>query len=407
MHGFKEDFTAWRGSLSDDERELMMTQARGEFSKKFRKTATFKQDLPEEKVAAFSQIIGKFFENEVEDYKKENKVVKTPDYDGLLKKGGSVEFDWGLKHQIIEIDRMADRRYNFARFQAREYAKDGKKYPQSSPLIERWEVLNSNAEEHDDALSVIEFMKEAKASPDCPTDVKPLIDEWAAKGVPAVGEKFELLLPGQLVVQMRFITNYMKDVVATLRTNHTEEWVQEYSEKALFPLVGNVMKWAQDNYVMARDEVQGFAEDQRKFFRSQAARKDEGLSKADILKEIWAELPKHTGNPIPPLDEEMLVELAKEPAVNEDEFMHSWGTADLLYKSEAIDSFGDKYLLGVYEDEVEATKAFTAWNAEYEKARAAMKVELAQWSKQEQSRVEKSRGPGVENIEKLLKEARR
>jgi len=46
-------------------------------------------------------------------------------------------------------------------------------------------------------------------------------------------------------------------------------------------------------------------------------------------------------------------------------FKHNWGTAEKLYKSEAIDSFGNKYLLGVYETVKEAEKAFDEWNKEH------------------------------------------
>jgi hypothetical protein len=42
--------------------------------------------------------------------------------------------------------------------------------------------------------------------------------------------------------------------------------------------------------------------------------------------------------------------------------------AEKLYKSEAIDSFGNRYLLGVFENKAEAEKAFDAWNKEYEQA---------------------------------------
>ncbi len=35
------------------------------------------------------------------------------------------------------------------------------------------------------------------------------------------------------------------------------------------------------------------------------------------MKQIWAELPKHMSTPVAPLDEEMLSELAKVPAVVE------------------------------------------------------------------------------------------
>ena len=54
-------------------------------------------------------------------------------------------------------------------------------------------------------------------------------------------------------------------------------------------------------------------------------------------------------------------------------------------KSEAIDAFGMKYLLGVFETKGEAEKAFADWNSEYEKARSDMKAEMQQWSKQEQA----------------------
>merc|ERR1712084_61774 len=129
-------------------------------------------------------------------------------------------------------------------------------------------------------------------------------------------------------------------------------------------------------------------------------------TKADILKEIWAELPKVSDKPVPPLDEEMLAELAEEPAIIEGEFKHSWGTADKLYKSEAIDAFGMKYLLGVFETKDEAQKAFADWNNEYEKARVSMKADMEQWSKQENARLDKDPS-GRERIKAVLEEARR
>merc|ERR1719275_470206 len=71
MRGFKEDFDAWRSSLTPEERAMVQKQAQGEFNKKFRKSDEFKKDLPKEKVEAFSKILGKFFDNEANDYKKE------------------------------------------------------------------------------------------------------------------------------------------------------------------------------------------------------------------------------------------------------------------------------------------------------------------------------------------------
>merc|ERR1711920_657211 len=113
------------------------------------------------------------------------------------------------------------------------------------------------------------------------------------------------------------------------------------------------------------------------------------------------------GKPVPPLDDEMLSELAEEPAIIEGEFKHNWGTADKLYKSEAIDAFGQRYLLGVFETKEESRVAFDNWNKEYEEARAGMQGELAQWSKTEQARLDKDEGDeGTQRIRKMLEEAK-
>merc|ERR1719190_5425 len=159
-----------------------------------------------------------------------------------------------------------------------------------------------------------------------------------------------------------------------------------------------------DNYNKAREEIEESNEKMKEFFRSQ--KEMPGKTKADVLKEIWAELPKYSDKPVPPLDEEILAELAEEPAIIEGEFRHSWGTADKLYKSEAIDAFGMKYLLGVFETKDEAKEAFAEWNDEYEKARAEMKSEMQQWSKQENARLEADTS-GADRIKKILEEARR
>merc|ERR1712014_417124 len=83
--------------------------------------------------------------------------------------------------------------------------------------------------------------------------------------------------------------------------------------------------------------------------------------------------------PVPPLDDEMLAELAQEPATEPGELLHTWGTADKLYKSEAIDHFGTKE---------EAADAFKVWNDEYEVARKNVAEEMAQWNKREQAKVD-------------------
>merc|ERR1719356_76642 len=144
------------------------------------------------------------------------------------------------------------------------------------------------------------------------------------------------------------------------------------------------------NWTSATAYIKGHADAQKEFFKTY--KKGSTLTKADVLKEIWALLPGHLGRDVSPLDEELLAELSSEPADDvgamTDGGYHSWGTADKLYKSEAIDSFGAKYLLGVYETEEEAKQNFEAWNKEFKAARAGMAEEFEQYSKRENARLE-------------------
>merc|ERR1740116_142636 len=195
----------------------------------------------------------------------------------------------------------------------------------------------------------------------------------------------------------------MTKEVARLGESNSKENVDKFVKEKVPEVGARVIKYIMEKYVSARDDVEKEAETMKEFYRSQ---KDvPGKTKADVLKEIWEELPKVTDKPVPPLDEEMLAELAQEPAVIEGEFKHNWGTADVLYKSEAIDAFGMKYLLGVFETKDEAQKAFADWNAEYEKARADMKSEMEQWGKQEQARLDRDT-VGQERIKEVLEQAK-
>merc|ERR1712003_310805 len=166
--------------------------------------------------------------------------------------------------------------------------------------------------------------------------------------------------------------------VQSFKENNTEAAV-EALEKNMQPAIMQTALELTDKYYKARD---------------------------DVLRALWTELGKYLGKPVPPVDEELMAELENIPAVREGEYRHNWGVADKLYKSEAIDAFGMKYLLGVFDTVEDAQKAFVEWNTEYEKARADMKSEMQQWSKQENARLEADTS-GSDRIKKILEEARR
>jgi hypothetical protein len=383
MRGFKEDFDSWKSSLTDEEKTMIQEQAQGEFDKKFRKSEEFKKDLPEEKMKSFSKILGKFFDAEAEDYKKEVE-GKAPDYDGLLKKASQGGLDFSLKSSIVEINRDADRRYDFASQYISAAEERGERFPQSSPLQEIWGFQNNDTESHQVLLDTLEYLKEAAKDPSCPEQAKAYIAEWEKKGIPPVGEIFELKLPQVMMNQVLYVRQWMKNGMVELEKDKSEEFMTEYKTQKIPEIGAEVIKVITEDYVQARDAIQFEADRQKAFFRSQ--KEMPGKTKADVLKELWAEIPKYSKVPVPPLDDEMLAELAQEPATEPGELLHTWGTADKLYKSEAIDAFGSKYLLGLFETKEEAAKAFDAWNAEYEVARTELKEEMNQWSKQEQAR---------------------
>ncbi|CAK0821907.1 unnamed protein product [Prorocentrum cordatum] len=354
--GFKEDFEAWRGSLTPEESTMLKKQAAGEFNKKFRKSDEFKKDLPDEKVQSFSKILGKFFEAEADDYKKEPG-SEAPDPDGLLFKGTESKMDFRLKSRIVEIDRDAERRYHFAALRTTHAAYKGEFWPSSSPMKDVYYFQNNDTESHDTLVKAVE-------------------NAGVPVEVPPVGERFSLVLP-------RCLFQDINEVGYNLMA-----WKEEFgvSDDDYKQAVEKVTTDLILGYYKARETIEKDVTDMKNFFKSQS--KDLYKTKADVMKEIWRVFEEKSGKKMPPLDDEFLADLEQIPAVDEISFRHPWGIADKLYKSEAIDAFGFKYLLGVFETVPEAEAAFDSWNAEFDQARADMENELGQWSKQEQARLD-------------------
>ena len=165
MRGFKDDFYSWKDSLSKDEQALLLKQAQNEFSKKFRKSDEFSQDLPEEKIQSFAKVLKKFFDNEKDDYKKEAD-QRTPDYDALKNKAALVSYDFGLKRRVVEIDRDADRRWMYASMKLRKDEEAGKEATDSSP---REDAYKFSAET---VTQVHKFLSEANSASSAPSDMK-------------------------------------------------------------------------------------------------------------------------------------------------------------------------------------------------------------------------------------------
>jgi len=387
MNGFKEDFDSWKSTLSTDEKDLLLKQAQGELNKKFRKSDDLTKDISDDKIDSFGKIMQKFFDSEKEDYLKDQE-AQPPNYNALKDRGNSASaFDWGLSYSVVEIDRDAERRYEFAMERMLKAKDSGTTFGQSATYAEPVGFINDNEELHKSNQVVLDVMKKAAAADGASEELKKAAAEFK---LPAMGQNFTQIVPKSLHETFMKAAEILKQKAGAYRANHTEEETKKYIEGDLEKEWLEALTGLEKKYYDAVDTVAGDVADMKKYYMTQKGREKElaDKTKADILKEIWAELPKLTDKPVPPLDDEILAELAQEPAIIEGQFNHNWGTADKLYKSEAISPFGEKYLLGIFETMEESEKAFTAWNEEYEKAREQLKVERDQWGKQEQARVD-------------------
>jgi hypothetical protein len=416
MRGFKEDFDSWRSSLTPEEQELVQKQAEGEFNKKFRKSDTFKKDLPEEKMKSFSKILGKFFDAEAADYKKEA-AAKVPNYNRLLEKAGEKVLDFSMTSQVVEIDRDAERRYNWASQMAKQAELAGEPVLPNSQTKVAMLIKNDDEESHKELKELFPggTLSEALAAAGKNVDAAKLKEwekennlpeGWKLPEAPPMGEDLVLQFPRQLGDRLMATRYHLKPVMDKWNEDNPSKKISEEDLQELwYDVADGIIKEYYDQVGKIDDLVQT----SKAFYRSQAKSLGTHKTKADVLKSIHAELGKVSGTAeadMQPLDEELLAELAEEPALQKGEFDFTWGTADKLYKSEAIDAFGIKYLLGVFETQEEAVKAFEAWNAEYVKARADMSAEMQQWSKQENARLEEDTS-GADRIRKILEEARR
>lgn len=403
MRGFKEDFDSWRDTLTPEEKALVAEQAAGEFDKKFRKSDKFTQDLPKEKYEGLAKALGKFFENEAEDYKKEEERKRTPDYDVIKKKASGKEFDWSLKMRIQEIDREADRRYSAAMVMTDEAKEKGEGLPPASPYKVRQHIANKDEESHKTAEKLFEYLKIAseKMNP----ENKKKVEEFLAKGVPAVGEDVSLVYDKALKTTQDKLWQAIQTAAAKVEKEEPDKKA-EFMASLPDTIAKEMVEWA-NKHEDTKNEVQRRADKIKELYKLNAEfSKDFKGTKADLAKEVWAAWPEVMGKEIAPLDEEFLAELAKKPAFEPDEANHPWATADKLYKSVALDPFGLKFLLGIYETEEEAKKAFAEYNEEYMKADAKMKEEVDEWSKRQQAKAELNVA-AVDRIKKVLEEARR
>merc|ERR1712079_201140 len=128
------------------------------------------------------------------------------------------------------------------------------------------------------------FLKKAKEDPSCPDDMKSTVDEVVKRGVPPMGEKFDIMLPQVMVNQMEYLGQLVEGYKMEME-NKTESEKKEFYSKTLPEAVSGAMKQLQEKYAEARDEIQGNCDHSKEWFKSQNT--DRYKTKADVMKAVW------------------------------------------------------------------------------------------------------------------------
>jgi len=404
----------WKSSLTTDEKAMLLRQTHGEFNKKYRKTDEFDQDLPQEKVEALGKALEKYFDSEAEDYVKQRD-SKVPDYDRIKRKCALKAYDWSMTNTIVEVDRNAFRLNDIYDDKVEEAKEKGEPVPIAGSPMKEWFTVNDNTgKAHEFNVMFYNAVKEKvtksiNEAKDLKAETKKALLEGLEKSAPpAEGHEWQLV--GFFILNRQF-EKAIDIVMNEYRTKLVSEGAdKEKLPKEVIELAGKVGGELTKGYYKEQSELLAAAKKMRDIARSE--KYEEGKKRSDVAKKLHADMTAYNKeqkkDPPPPLDEEYLAELDKTPLPKpgDPEFQNPWNTADTLYKSEAYDSFGQKYLLGLFETQEEAHEVFKKWNDEFTEGRAKLKEEVIQWGKQQQAILDKD-PDAQERIKKAVEEAKR
>jgi len=279
----------------------------------------------------------------------------------------------------------------------------GELVPNGARCSELWMVKNDDEASHKMNVANLEAFKEWADKSEKFSGSSGAVAELVKAGVPPVGEKYGIEVPEFLAKQLVMATDLTLEIVNNETTSEEEK---KGAAEALPAVFADLTK----KFVGEVSLLKQYADDLKEI--AKAENYVEGKTRGQWARELHEAITdynkKNKMEPPPPLDEEHIAELDKVPCTkpSDPEYRNPWQTGSILYKSEAYDSFGSKYLLGIYETKEEAEKVFDQWNAEYEEARAQLKEETIQWGKQEQARLDKDPA-AQERVRKAVEEARR
>jgi len=393
MRGFKDDFMAWKATLTPEERRIQLKQAQNEFNKKYKSTDEYNMALPEEKLNGLRDIVSKFIQSEQEDYKKMKKAMNAEEDNDLIE--GAIarqNLNFEIAPRLIEIDRTAERRYFFASQRFQHAKETGGEFWPASPISKRM-AMDNTGDAHMRNLRAVNAMVEGvKKDSSVDPETMKAIEEFAAS-VPADGTPWNVQVPVKLEEYINngeaSVDKALIELEAEMGADAFKKWSEsDEGKKEIAAVRAELLSYTTKKFIEGYLLVDNDVKQTLEWFRS--AEPMPGKTKADVARALWQIL-KESGQKVGPLDEEILADLTKYPAYLEGEYKHSFGTADKLWKMEAVDPFGSVFLLGIFETRQEALDVFNSWNLEYEAAKIKMNEEVAIWEKKDAAKLEANR----------------
>jgi hypothetical protein len=349
----------------------------------------------------------KFFEAEWKDAKEEQirKEKDVPTSEDMLAQKG-MKMDWDMKGRVVEIDREAMRKYKAAAlacFQAKNDNAAPEDCPGPASRRKVWmDLPNNSTEDHESIEQTLEIMKGLVASGKLGDEETRVLKYFTDKPVPPIGTPLTILVTESVADVMLWWSDKLKGDLMMLHEKEDKaefnKFVDKGNENGFLQMYLWGMKRIMEKHQKAADHVDNVVAQQKALFNSRLPNHDK-LSKGDVFKALWKTLKADPNWPeLGDIPQDLVDDLSKEPAPNPDEEpAMNWATADKLYKSEAIDAFGVKYILGIFESPIDAVKAFKDWSDEYKKGRAGINKELVQKSEEANAKLQANK-----NLPKLF-----
>lgn len=299
-----------------------------------------------------------------------------------------------MTYEVDPIDRDAHRRWLHIPAAQRRYEAEGKWFPPTSPIEDNFLLQNNDTASNQALRQLLRDLREGieRGSGQNQQFLEGARNFFNKMGEPRVGQ--------DVMIRMR---HSVWEIIKKLTTIAEKEWGGQDRNRMIEEATESFLELVTEHEAAAK-EIEEDIQFEKEFFRSQLDRSHEKISQADLLIEMHTLFKKQRN--LPPLDQDQLAPFRDKPAVQPRKHGDPWGYENTLYRSIAIDGFGDEYLLGVFTSERDAKAAYDSFYQQYVDLKIKQQDELSMASKRESARYESEIGLGHEKVNQMVETAR-